>query len=90
MSRGMKPHRGCDLLPDGRPDPCPDYHTVARERDGVFLTKHYPNGAATEPCCVMRIIRRPGESDIDALARGDRECYERHERGNVLDGLEVA
>jgi hypothetical protein len=86
MTRRRTPSHvgGVDLLPDGRPDPCPDYRTVVRELDGVFLIKHYPHGSALEPCCVDRIVRSPGESDTDALARGDRECDRRHEGTAVL------
>lgn len=67
-----------DVLPDGRPDPCPDVCTVKREAESVFLCKHFPNAWAEKPCCVVRIERLPGESDLDALMRGDREVYSRH------------
>jgi hypothetical protein len=79
------------LLPDGRPDPCPDVCSVARELPDVFVCRHFPNPAAEEPCCVVRVTRRPGETDTDTLARADREIDDRHVHasGRVLVGAQV-
>jgi hypothetical protein len=67
-----------DVLPDGRPDPCPDVVAVKREAEGVFLCKHFPNSWTDKPCCVLRVTRRPGETDLDALMRGDRMVDQKH------------
>jgi hypothetical protein len=55
----------------------PDYFTVTTLRPGAWLVKHFP-AEGQKPCCVINVERRPGESDIDALARSDRFVEQRH------------
>jgi hypothetical protein len=51
------------------PDPAPDCYTVYRAANGVFVVHHYLTPTAREPCCVVELIPRDGESDVDTLRR---------------------
>jgi len=75
-----------DVLPDGRPDPCPDVFSVKREPGGVFVCAHFPSSSATKPCCTLTVTKQPGETDIDVLMRADREVDLRHQqRASLLE-----
>lgn len=61
------------------PDPAPDVCTVAREADGSFLVRHYPNLESRHMCCrPVQVHPRAGESEIEALARADRIIDAQH------------
>jgi hypothetical protein len=50
-----------------------------RRVDGGFEVRHFPDRYTRTPCCTVRVRPEAGESDIEALARADRMCEERHE-----------
>ena len=70
--------RGGPVWLQGKADPAPDVCTVTRQPGGRFLVKHYPSADAADPCCVLELVQRPGETDIDTLARGDRFVERKH------------
>ena len=57
---------------DANPDPAPEASSVTRQADGSFLVRHFPHIDAQQPCCVVKVTPRDGESDIETLARADR------------------
>lgn len=57
-----------------------DCYSVTREPDGRFLVKHFPTWEPkTKPCCQVRVTRKPGEDEIQALRRADAAIERKHE-----------
>jgi len=70
--------RPASHVPAGTEDLSPDCYAV--ERVGLeFIVRHYPSVAAKTPCCVVRVVPKPGETESAALARSGRHCDAKHE-----------
>jgi hypothetical protein len=65
-------------------DLAPDVYGVTRVAGG-FVVRHYSTSMAKQPCCEVAITPRPGESDVDALARASMQCDRRHLRPGIVE-----
>ena len=61
-------------------DPAPDVFGV-EQRGDTFIVRHYEHAAARRPHCTVTVTRQPGESNLDALTRANRE-HDRSHQGN--------
>jgi hypothetical protein len=50
-------------------DPAPDVYTVQRLAGGDWRVTHYRHRDDRQACCVREVTPRPGESEIETLAR---------------------